>query len=260
MQRIEAGPGINPSAQRDNLRTLLQSEAYETDISLGQFHQALGHIRMPESLEKNLDIPNLSLSQITPTTPGENPPVLFFIGRREGRIESTIELAQVQGDLNKKGQPIYLRIAGVDKESKRVVAATFNCLSRNLTRVSIGVNIRELIPNSEAAKERKISPSDLAVSSPTKIDNPYETAGFITPEMLEAADPDMKSALQIQVALAEGTTFINFGTNASREKRKKINEYARYLVGLYGRLSSGIFTAGLKRGETRWEVVVPSRI
>lgn len=259
MQRVEAGPGINPSTQRDSLRALLQSKAYEIDTSYGKLNQALGGINI-HKLAETFSIPNLSLSQII----SENPlasPVLFFVGRRDGKAQATIELAQEESEISEEKRSLYLRVAGIDRESNRVIAATFNCTRRNLTRLSIGVSREELFPNFEVARRLRISLSDLAVPSPTRIDNPYQTAGFITPEMLDAVDPNRRSALQIQIARGEKSAFINFGTtNVSKERRRKINEYARHSVGLYGRLSNGWFTTGIRREDTKWEIIVPSKI
>lgn len=97
---------------------------------------------------------------------------------------ATIEIAR-RVDLDKGFEdvvPFFLRIAGVDKEQNRIIAATYDLTDSNrLVKLNVSV------PNDEYGDLTKDLPAihrdETTASIPTNKDNPYETAGLITEVM-----------------------------------------------------------------------------
>lgn len=165
--------------------------------------------------------------------------------------------------------PLFLRIAGVDKEQNRIIAATYDLEDNNrLTELNVSISHQESpicldIGNAYGSMiRRRLSTSLDAVNSL----HPYHAAGLVTDKMKMYDLPNRNELLIFHVY--QNNVFPGKSLSeeclSDKEKLKAISEY----LGYFTRKENGMITIGLKevlRNTNNikiapWEISLPEAL
>lgn len=239
--------------------------------------RSLTGVKIPSKLTEQLGLENFSW-----VYKGwrEGSPVVILMGKEitvhsfyleRNKIEDALATIEIAGKMEivngiKKRVPFYLRVAGIDKEQNRIVAATYDLEDQNrLTELNVSMPLNEC-PNyltNDWDTGFNLRPQ-LVKPIPSQTDNSYDTAGLITKsmcEMVETIDPKgspHKAALIFQLNPID----INRGLILRPEDKLRLNAQCDEL-GYYAKREKGMVIVGLEtnaaksRGINHWEISVP---
>ena len=243
-------------------------------LALGEFSEKIG-VKIPADLFNGHFN---SLSWI-PCCYKESLPKLFlgkdadnytYIDNDFNQALATIEIARSadssDGKSKEKYTPLFLRIAGVDKEQNRIIAATYDLEDQNhLIEFNVSLGLNEHFRASPL-----INAPRLLTLLPSNDKKPYETAALVTKGMVNVVKKLDDSRLNTDgiLPLMEAAVFsrtsegFSHGKNLMYVDLKRISDYTSKL-GYYIKEESEIVTVGLTQEAARerktnsWEISLP---
>lgn len=227
------------------------------------------------SLKAKTKIPPLLIDQLQLEDMGwqpiGDPPSTLLIGRHPNDDESclmtdinqanaTIEIVSRTERIKLPGlisrdipTPALLRVAGVDKEQSRIIAATYNLEDQNrLIELNVSIPAAEPLEYEEDLDTRmyRIYPTDIA--------DPYETAGVITPAMYKTLNDVLLDRFVNDISNQFPHSRVlkfEFGKNDSNSVFERL--------GYYEERRARVVTVGLSEKATErtnmdpWQISVP---
>jgi hypothetical protein len=266
----------------DYLLNTLSKTRLRENVSSADFEILSGFIKfetkakIPDNLTKTLGLQDFRWTRFSHR---EALPALFVGKKSDGEYITnnyedalaTIEVGrwkQFDKSINGwKDIPAYVRIAGIDKQQDRIVAATYDLTENNrLTRLNVSIPDSELNLNDESDSNYLPRLSLISLLSSKSIiplafseKRPYFTAGLITPQMREAAKTnDHAFSFEIDSKGNVSPKRPDVGSNTAAEAFKTFSE-----LGYYTRREDGLIIIGLgkslafRRRVDPWEISVP---
>jgi hypothetical protein len=262
----------------DYLLKVLSKIKYRGDIPPADFGILNGFVgfetktKIPNSLSEKLELQDLQWIRRS----HQEALSLLFVGKKNNEKYSnnyedalaTIEIGerkQFDESINGwKDIPAYVRVAGIDKEQNRIIAATYDLTENNrLTRLNVSIQETEF-NNTENDVDYLYSLSMKSLLSKSMIPlsfsekRPYFTAGLITPQMYEATRHEWAFSFELHSKGSIAPKRPDVGPNTAAEAFKTFSE-----LGYYTRREDGLIIIGLgkslafRRRVDPWEISVP---
>jgi len=236
-------------------------------------------MRLPDNLVRMLGLSSLNWTDLRVD---DHTLPLFYIGNEGWDFSlndalATIEIANrsyptkiSRGKVvEETREPLFVRVAGVDRDTNRIVAVTYDAQNGKLLKVNVSLSDNELRDDESLTETEKIKAAELAVNLPTNPEEPYSTAGLVTQAMIARTQGHNK-ALIIQ----ERPNGVHFGKlsphwqeELAGEKYRRIldQDNLAYQLGysaeFYGDGNVTIsYNPKQNAGCEPWEISIPSRL
>ena len=165
--------------------------------------------------------------------------------------------------------PQHLRMAWIDQKQNRIIAATYDLTNNNrLEELNVS-----LAPDEVFRSSPLINPQRILVELPSRDDRPYDTAGYVTEQMvknvkeLEKEKGNSKSMSPLMEGIIFSRTSEGFflGNHLTHDDFRKQAKYASesgyYIKERIGELTVGLSpTVATIRKIKPWEISVPESL